>query len=755
MALTRGRKSIELPSPRDDKAIVKTLREWKRLLEDAIRATATTLSGVLMQDGSVPLTGAWDAGNFTITAGNFIDSGLTASKMVLSNGSKQLVSSTVTDTDLVWRDGSKALTSAWDAGNYPITCKGLTVWETSYPVIRGRRETTDTNSARTCIACLHKTTLEMADGAGDNVGFASAFAFEVQDATSGILVLGDVGACRSGADNTGMLYFRTYKAGVLSAIPDVSINPTGSLRVYVATGTAPFIVASTTVCTNLNADYVDLIHASTTATANYLLALDADKDLHLTTGDCSGAEANFTVLVMAGDGTDYVKLVYNTTSPYIAFKGALGVEQRITLDDSGLAGTSHFDVTADIVLPQTEYLLITNTVKLYNSTGVGGDGILGLCDGGTGSWIYVQAESTQFNFWQNDLATYAKMYMGEMHGFAEANIILTSGGTPYWLLNNGSVSVYLIAGGLDGTKIELRGTTAGGTQSIFLDPTTANHWDFTAPIVNSSTITGTQFISTIAIGTKPIDVTSTTVCTNLNADMCDGYSFNQALLIASSPTFVGLTLSGGILTGVNSNYIDVGVVNGRLLLNVPAAQEPRIAFQIAAGTAAVVLKLDSTGVVQYVPGGTYPCSFYEDAVSGVAPYLRICGYPTGAGSNLYASIAVARPTFNTVATNLIQFETSAGGFEFLDHIYINSSINVVLSTTGGTKFGTAATQLMSFWGAITAVQPAHVADAVMGTLDGLVYTTEYTMIQDGIDSCKIQLNALIARLETIGILAAA
>lgn len=34
--------------------------------------------------------------------------------------------------------------------------------------------------------------------------------------------------------------------------------------------------------------------------------------------------------------------------------------------------------------------------------------------------------------------------------------------------------------------------------------------------------TDSQFISTLAVGTKPIDVTSTTLCTNLNADMVDG-----------------------------------------------------------------------------------------------------------------------------------------------------------------------------------------------------------------------------------------
>ena len=45
----------------------------------------------------------------------------------------------------------------------------------------------------------------------------------------------------------------------------------------------------------------------------------------------------------------------------------------------------------------------------------------------------------------------------------------------------------------------------------------------TGPLIVKAAITGTQLISTIATGTSPLKVTSTTVVTNLNADMVDGY----------------------------------------------------------------------------------------------------------------------------------------------------------------------------------------------------------------------------------------
>ena len=52
-----------------------------------------------------------------------------------------------------------------------------------------------------------------------------------------------------------------------------------------------------------------------------------------------------------------------------------------------------------------------------------------------------------------------------------------------------------------------------------------------------------QFISTKATGTAPVVVSSTTVCTNLNAGLVDGFHHDQSLLIAASPTFVALNLS--------------------------------------------------------------------------------------------------------------------------------------------------------------------------------------------------------------------
>lgn len=74
-------------------------------------------------------------------------------------------------------------------------------------------------------------------------------------------------------------------------------------------------------------------------------------------------------------------------------------------------------------------------------------------------------------------------------------------------------------------------TKANVTSALGVDPTTTyvkKAGDtMTGALTNSSTISGSKLISTVSTGTAPIQVSSTTLCTNLNADMVDGYHVNQ------------------------------------------------------------------------------------------------------------------------------------------------------------------------------------------------------------------------------------
>ena len=73
-----------------------------------------------------------------------------------------------------------------------------------------------------------------------------------------------------------------------------------------------------------------------------------------------------------------------------------------------------------------------------------------------------------------------------------------------------------------GSNYEFLWATSDWRKLMALECSTGNLW------VNGS-VTAAQFISTIATGTKPIDVVSTTLCNNLNADMLDGIHYQNIL----------------------------------------------------------------------------------------------------------------------------------------------------------------------------------------------------------------------------------
>lgn len=83
----------------------------------------------------------------------------------------------------------------------------------------------------------------------------------------------------------------------------------------------------------------------------------------------------------------------------------------------------------------------------------------------------------------------------------------------------------------------------------------------TGPLIVKASITGTQLISTIATGTSPLKVTSTTVVTNLNSDLLDGLhetSFFRARgdqsIASSVPTTTELATSNNLCGSWNVKY---------------------------------------------------------------------------------------------------------------------------------------------------------------------------------------------------------
>lgn len=110
--------------------------------------------------------------------------------------------------------------------------------------------------------------------------------------------------------------------------------------------------------------------------------------------------------------------------------------------------------------------------------------------------------------------------------------------------------------------------------------------------------------------------------------------------------------------------------------------------------------------------------------------LRLDGLRGGPGSTA-ADVAFSRVSANT--WEITNASTGAG------HLQFTNSGNIITDTTTGTKFGTATGQKFGWWNATPAVQPTAVADATGGALADA--------------EARTALNALLARLRTIGLIA--
>lgn len=127
-------------------------------------------------------------------------------------------------------------------------------------------------------------------------------------------------------------------------------------------------------------------------------------------------------------------------------------------------------------------------------------------------------------------------------------------------------------------------------------PLTAN-WD-----VGAYTLTGTQFISDIAIGTAPLVVTSTTVVTNLNADTLDGAHKPTGAIVGTTDsqtlttkTLTAPDINGGTADALTSltvaNSVDIGAFELRA-----ATLESDIGTGTAPLTIASTTPVDNLGV---------------------------------------------------------------------------------------------------------------------------------------------------------------
>lgn len=270
------------------------------------------------------------------------------------------------------------------------------------------------------------------------------------------------------------------------------------LQSVVASGTAPFIVASNTVVGNLNADLLDGQHLS-----------DLDGRYVNVTGDTMTGDLN-----MASSHLIFLDQSSATSTQQVRLKGGNSDYGRIafgaTAADAGWMEIASADDGNEPIYVR-QYTGVFTTIKRTAT----------LLDASGNTSFPGKTTSAIFNTGNNG--------GNWIHGKTSSAIMydnLSAKGNNSWesflgiKSQNGHVVNFGAIYDTVGFCLFKSSRTDNGNDARFYMDTTTGDW------INEKNLTSYRFISTVATGTAPYQCSSTTLNTNLNADMLDNWHLN-------------------------------------------------------------------------------------------------------------------------------------------------------------------------------------------------------------------------------------
>ena len=309
-----------------------------------------------------------------------------------------------------------------------------------------------------------------------------------------------------------------------------SINMSGQLTSTVASGVAPFIVASNTVVGNLNADMVDGLHLS-----------DFDGRYVKKAGDTMTGDLN-----ISGGHILYMLQTSPTSTQQIRLQGGSNDYGRIAFGATGSnAGwmeiASSDDGNEPIYARQYTgvFTTIKNTLTLLDANG---DTVMsnnkGLNVGwGSrqvrqgGSWVHGGSDAAS--------STDANLRFGSLYGIGWYPTIsgqtVAQGNNAMWLnVRNGNLDTFgaitahtnFLAANWDSARRLVMG---GGSTYAWIDSRNSSDKVLCNIVLLDNKVTignyaeSSRFVSTVGTGTAPYQCSSTTLNTNLNADLLDNW----------------------------------------------------------------------------------------------------------------------------------------------------------------------------------------------------------------------------------------
>lgn len=313
------------------------------------------------------------------------------------------------------------------------------------------------------------------------------------------------------------------------------------LQSIVASGTAPFIVASNTVVGNLNADLLDGLHAE-----RFLLSVGrsdgtfdlntyserAIKEIRTTEQTTNNAPfAGYGLLANLWDSNKFAALQIGGTSTDLFFRGKHDGTNKITSAWHRLLHTENYasiadgryvkkagdTMTGDLTMNNTKGFNIGWSTRVVKTSGVwihGGGDTASSTDANLrfASWYgigwYPTIDSTS-GVRQGNNAMWLNVRTGELD--VHSNITSHNG---YLAANWDSARRLVLGSGSSYAYIDSRNSSNNVLCNIVLEDNKV----FIGNYAESS-----RFVSTVGTGTQPYQCNSTTLNTNLNADLLDNW----------------------------------------------------------------------------------------------------------------------------------------------------------------------------------------------------------------------------------------
>ncbi|MBF0387314.1 MAG: hypothetical protein HQL20_05600 [Candidatus Omnitrophica bacterium] len=251
------------------------------------------IDGLLYVDGALYVEGTRVTGGSGTTI-----AGLTANNVSMANSAgNNLIDSAIYSVGSYVGIGSTSPSSALD------------VIGSAFPVIKGTRTSSGTNTSLSAIAVKQKTTSDMANG------FGTSFSFIIEDSANVENVLGGMGAVRDGADNSGALTFDTRTLNVQSEKMRISTDgnlgigttaPRGKLEVdgsvYVMSGNIGIGTTTATAGLDVVSSVFPVMKGirTSTGTSTSLSALEVKQRTTEDMVDGFGSAVSFAVEDSAG-----------------------------------------------------------------------------------------------------------------------------------------------------------------------------------------------------------------------------------------------------------------------------------------------------------------------------------------------------------------------------------------------------------------------------------------------------------------------